>query len=215
VPRKRWFLERLVHYFHLVNDRCGRDGSDYLSSRELAASLQTDEAQVRRDLASIGVRGAPRKGFRHCEVLDAIQGVLGLDQHLPAILVGAGHLGTAIANYSEFERYGMHLEAVFDNSLSKQGQTVGKHEVLPLGRLEAETRRLKAKLAIITVPEPAAQQVTDMAVAAGVLAIWNFAPTSLKVPKEVFVRNERISAGLGVIAYRLSQRDKQSTNDED
>ncbi len=200
---RRAHLERLMHYYHFVSERIAQHTSHAVSSAELASVLNMDDTQVRKDLAAIGVQGYPRVGFKCAEIAQAVRGVLGFGQTSKAILVGAGRLGGAMAAYRGFSQYGMTIVALFDADLNRVGSVVGGHVVQPIQSLEMAIRRHGVRLAILTVPAEAAQELADRLVAAGIRAIWNFAPTGLTVPSGVFVRHELISVGLAELSYFL------------
>ncbi|MEA3364543.1 MAG: winged-helix domain-containing protein, partial [Candidatus Hydrogenedentes bacterium] len=122
-------LERLVHYYHFLSDRAHFDETTTVPSRQLAKLFTMDDTQVRKDLAAIGVRGVPRVGYSATEVLEAIREVLGFDKIHKAILVGAGHLGGALAAYRGFAKYGLRIVGVFDNDPERIGTTIGGYVV--------------------------------------------------------------------------------------
>ncbi|MCK5797493.1 MAG: redox-sensing transcriptional repressor Rex [Deltaproteobacteria bacterium] len=194
-------LERLVHYYHALGER--EAAGEFFSSGQIASLLHMDDTQIRKDLAAIGVRGYPRRGFRTAEVVEAIRETLGFSKNYTAILVGAGHLGGALAAYGAFSKYGMKVVGVFDREPEKQGQRFGRLLVQPMARLRSKVRKHGVRLAMIAVPAAEAQEVADTVVAAGICTLWSFAPTTLVVPKHVYVRNEHISVGLGELAYTL------------
>lgn len=202
-------LERLVHYYHALRERSPerpRSNAPAMmtfSSAQLATLLDIDATQVRKDLAAIGVRGAPRVGFRTDEALAAIRRTLGFDQDYKGVLIGVGQLGGALAAYARFSHYGLRLVGLFDADREKHGQRFGRLVVQPLSRLAAAVRSRQVRLAVLAVPAFAAQEVTDEVIAAGIDTLWNFAPTRLTVPAHVYVRNEHISVGLGELAYAL------------
>jgi redox-sensing transcriptional repressor len=131
--------------------------------------------------------------------------VLGFDQPYDAVLIGAGHLGSALAAYKKFASYGLEIVAVFDNDPRKIGSKVAGLKVRSMRALKPYIRKHDIRLAVLTTPADVAQKLVDRAVSAGVKAIWNFAPTQVAVPPDVLVRNEHISLGLSEIAYHLTQ----------
>jgi redox-sensing transcriptional repressor len=196
-----------MHYYYFVGEE-RRPASevpeeDTVSSAEIAEFLHMDDTLVRKDLAAIGVRGYPRVGFKVDEVLTAIREVLGFEQTHRAVIVGAGRMGGALANYTDFAKYGLVVMAVFDNDPAKLGKTLGGAVIQSLDNLESTIARLGVRLAILTVPVDPAQSIADRLVVAGVQAIWNFAPTRLVAPPHVVVRHEHISVGLAELAYHL------------
>jgi redox-sensing transcriptional repressor len=204
-PLKHSHLERLVHYFHVLGERFPQNARAHFSSAQIAALLHMDDTQIRKDLAAIGVRGYPRIGFRTSEAREAIREALGFSESYKAVLVGAGHLGSALAAYDGFSQYGMRLVGALDANPDAVGQRFGRLVVQPMTRLRTVIKQRSARLAIIAVPATAAQAVADQLIEAGIETIWNFAPTTLVVPDSIYVRNEHISVGLGELAYYLKQ----------
>jgi redox-sensing transcriptional repressor len=148
-----------------------------------------------------------RVGFEVCEVCRGIRHVLGFDRTYEAVLIGAGHLGSALAAYKNFARYGLEIVAVFDNDKRKIGGKVAGCTVQSMRSLKPFIRKREIRLAILTTPADVSQEVVDRLVSAGVKAIWNFAPNQVAVPADVLVRNEHISLGLSEIAYHLAQEE--------
>jgi redox-sensing transcriptional repressor len=199
-------LERLMHYYHYIGEQIATQNQGTVSSSNIAKLLDTDDTVVRKDMAAIGVRGYPRVGFKADEVMAAIRDVLGFDNAYRAIIIGAGRLGSAIASYPGFSKYGLRIDALIDSDPSRAGAVEGGVEVRHLDELESIIENHNIRLAILTVPAEAAQPLADRTVKAGVDAIWNFAPTSLVVPSHVLVRHEHISVGLAELAYHLNRR---------
>jgi redox-sensing transcriptional repressor len=196
-------LNRLMGYYHYIDRHIGRDSDQTISSATLSKLLNIDDTQIRKDLAVIGVKGQPHVGFSSREIVGAIRGVLGFDLSRPAVVVGAGRLGGALASFKDFHDYGLRTAAIFDNNPQKIGQTIGDQVVQPMDRLETVIRDSQAQLGILTVPAHAAQQVADRLVQAGLTALWNFAPTRIAAPDHVSVRHEHLAAGLAELLYHL------------
>ncbi|MBN2713040.1 MAG: redox-sensing transcriptional repressor Rex, partial [Planctomycetes bacterium] len=159
--------------------------------------------QVRKDLAAIGVRGYPRIGYRAVDASSRIREVLGFDVRKKGIIVGAGRLGGALASYPGFGAYGLEIVAIFDTDDSKVGSSIGQHPVVTLDKLEQVISDEHVGLAVLAVPAVAAPALAERVVAAGVRAIWNFAPTRFAVPEGVRIRHEQISVGLAELSYHL------------
>ena len=200
-------LERLMHYYHLVGEQIPDQPSGWVSSAHIAQLLVMDDTLVRKDLAAIGVRGRPRVGFSIAELKGRVREVLGFNDTYKAVIVGAGRLGGAIVSYAGFAKYGLYVVAMFDADEKRIGSVMGGVLVQSVENLETIIQRHDVHMAILTVPAEAAQPVADRLVAAGVRAMWNFAPTSLSVPPDVFVRHEHISVGLAELAYYLKRND--------
>ena len=175
-----------------------------------------DNAQVRKDLNHIWSGGRPGLGYEIVKLAECLADFLGLNNTTDAVIVGAGRLGTALAGYPGFGGYGLNIVAVFDSDPDKIRGSIGDIPILPVAKLPDLIRRLGIRLGIITVPE-SAQELTDAMVAAGILAIWNFAPVRLQVPEGVLVRNEDLAASLATLSYYVRRRsvateEKQALN---
>lgn len=199
----RLVLERLMRYHRLLTEGRGDDAPPTVTSAEIAEALDVDPTQVRKDLGSVGVRGTGRVGFDVHDVVHAIRAFLAFDKTHPAVLVGAGHLGGALTAYAGFAHYGLNIKAAFDQDEEKTGEPIACCAVRHIREMHDFIRDEGIRLAILTVPAAAAQEVADRLVAAGITAIWNFSPTHLSVPADVFVRNEHISLGLSELTFRL------------
>lgn len=210
MPFKHTVLERLMHYYYFIADSWSGDEAAAVTSSQIADALHMDDTLVRKDLAAIGVRGQPRVGFKAAEVLAAIRGVLGFDKAYNGVIIGVGRLGSAIASYGGFERFGLRICAMFDNDPIKLGLMQGGLVVLAMDKLPLVVADKPVRLAILTVPDENAQEAADQAVAAGIEAIWNFASPNLVLPDHVFVRNEHISVGLAELTYSLTHRDSRA-----
>lgn len=195
-------FRRLPRYHQILNAFEGL-GREYISSRELSEILEINETLVRKDMADLKIRGKQNQGYSINALRLRIEDFLGLQEITEALVVGAGHLGTALANYAGFEHYGLKIVGVFDSDPEKVGTRQGMHDVLPVSRLASVIQRKKVRMIILTVPREVAQGVTDTAIAAGVQAIWNFTPCELNVPPGVKVRNEQIVGGFMALSYYL------------
>ena len=205
--RKHAFVERLMHYYHFISERFVEEDSATVTSDEVAKLVHMDATVVRKDLAAIGVRGMPRVGFRAGDVLAAISELLGFNESCKAILVGVGRLGSAMASYHGFAPYGLEICGLFDSDPTKVGLIGGGKVVLHVRRIASVVQKHDVRLAILTVPREAAQEMADCVVEAGVKAIWNFASTSISVPEGVVVRHEHISVGFAELRYLLKHPD--------
>jgi redox-sensing transcriptional repressor len=194
-----------MRYYRYLSEVTARKNIDTITSAQLGAVLQIDPTQVRKDFGSIGLMGISRVGYEVCEVCRAIRLVFGFDKPYPAVLVGAGHLGTALLSYPGFVRYGLRIVAAFDSDSEKVGTIIAGVPVKSTRAMKPFLRRQDIRMAVLTTPVHVSQTITDRLVSAGVKAIWNFSPTRLSVPKDVLIRNEHISLGLAQVAYHLNQ----------
>jgi redox-sensing transcriptional repressor len=164
-------------------------GKEFTSSQEMARWLGISSAQIRKDLSHFGEFGKQGTGYSVIGLQDKLRQILNVDREWPIIIVGAGNIGSAVANYSGFAHRGFRVCGVFDSDPAKVGMAVGKLPVLDTAELPAFVDRTEVKLAMIAVPAESAQAVADLVVAAGITAILNYAPINLSVPDHVRVEN--------------------------
>jgi len=196
-------VRRLPMYLSILQQR-GEVDSAHVSSSDIARRLGLEPIQVRKDLAAVGVTGLPRLGFPVEELTHAIERFLGWDNVTDAFVIGAGHLGTALAGYDGFRQHGLNVVALFDSDDQKIGRTVHGREILPIGKFTDLAERLHVHIAILTVPDESAVEVADLAIGAGIKAIWNFTATKLAAPEGVIVERMDLAASLAVLSSRLA-----------
>lgn len=195
-------LRRIPHYHQILSD-LETKGEKYVSSKYLAGFLQIDDTQVRKDVSVIGYRGKPKSGYSVTELRQAIGEYLGINYENTAILIGAGKLGSALAEYPGFAEYGLRIAAVFDNRPGRVGELISGFTILPVESMRRVVNSYDVGIAILTVPKAAAQTVCDTVVSMGIRAIWNFAPARLEVPEGVIVRNENLAVGVALLSHYL------------
>ena len=196
-------LRRLPYYLKFLESY---DENDYISSAKIAENFELKEIQVRKDLAIIS-KGIPNKGFKVSELKDGIKDFLGYHNSKDAILIGVGNLGKALLSYKGFEEYGLNIVAAFDNDKKLIGKEINSKKIFPMEKLENLTKRLRIHLAIITVPDKAAQEVADLLSKCDVLAIWNFTSVHIKVSKDILVKEENLASSLSELSNYLRQSD--------
>ncbi|MDY4977111.1 MAG: redox-sensing transcriptional repressor Rex [Clostridia bacterium] len=175
---------------------------EYISAPVLAASLNLNEVQVRKDLAAVSRRpGLPKKGFLLKDLIYDIADILGYHNEKDAILVGAGQLGRALMSYEGFAEYGIRIAAAFDTDPS----VIDGKTIFPVSKMKDLCGRMKIHIGVITVPAAAAQQVCDGLIECGILAIWNFAPVHLHTPSSILVQNENMASSLALLSNHLRQ----------
>ena len=197
-------LQRLPAYLPLLKEK-KQAGHVYTASSAIAAELGLTEIQVRKDLATVSKGGRPKVGYVIVDLIHDIEKALGYDNINDAVLVGAGKLGRALMDYRGFREYGVNIVAGFDKNAPENGTENGR-PVYPMEKLEDLCKRMQIHMGIITVPAGAAQEVCDRLVAAGVIAIWNFAPVHLSTPDGIFVKNENMAVALAVLSNYLKVR---------
>jgi len=190
---------RLPRYLkHLEDLGASRDT---VSSDDLAVAAGATAANVRRDLSHLDFHGVRGLGYSVADLRSRIRQELGIDQRRRVIIVGAGNLGRALANYAGLGKRGFDVVAVYDNAESRIGILIGGVEVSAFSQLESDSRTAKFDMAILAVPATAAQQVTDRLVRSDIKLILNFAPTRVRVPEFVEVRQVDLSTELQILSY--------------
>lgn len=206
-------IKRLPSYLHVI-EHANKDGREYISGTVIAEELELEPIQVRKDLALTGIVGKPRLGFPIAKLIEAINRFLDWNNTHKAIVVGAGHLGTALMGYSEFSRHGMTIMAAFDADKKKAGQTVGGVKVRPLDEMAALIRDAHIEIAILTVPSTFAQELAEKLIEHGIKAIWNFTNVKLKVPRDVIVQKEDLSSGYAVLSVKMAKSKSIQRNNQ-
>lgn len=200
----RQTLQRLPLYLNYL--KALPPGVGTTSATALAQAMGLGDVQVRKDLAAVSDRGRPKVGYETVGLIHDIEEFLGYDNADSAVIVGAGNLGRALLSYEGFSTYGLDVVAAFDADYTKLGAEPGGKQIFPISRLGELCQRMKVKIGVITVPAAAAQDVCDTMIAAGVLAIWNFAPVHLVVPEGVLVQNENMAVSLAVLSQHLAEK---------
>lgn len=180
-------------------------GKEFTSSQEIAEWLGISSAQIRKDLSHFGEFGKQGTGYSVLGLQEKLREILNVEREWPVIIIGAGHIGSAVASYPGFTHRGFRVCAVFDSDRDKIGASVGIYEVTDVHELPQFVRENDVRLAMIAVPADAAQQVADLAIQAGITAILNYAPINLIVPEHVRVENIDPVLHLQHMTYYLSQ----------
>ena len=194
-------LRRLPYYLYYLRNY----NEEYVSATTIARDFRLNEVQVRKDLAIVSkTGGSPRKGFATVELIQDLEDFLGYNNMNDAIIVGVGHLGKALINYTGFKDYGINIVMGFDRII-KTEMLIGNTAIFPMKRMKNLVQRLQIKLGILTVNQESAQTVCDQMIDAGIKAIWNFSPYMLKVPDDVLVQNENMAMSLAILSKHLNQ----------
>ena len=181
------------------------DGVKTISSQDLAERFNLNSAQVRKDLAYFGEFGVRGIGYYVSGLKAELQRILGLDREWPVALVGFGNLGSALFHYRGFGRQGFRIVAIFDDDPAKHHREVGGVPVFPARELAREVRARSIQIGIVAVPAETAQAVADQLVAAGIKAVLNFAPTRIRVPRDVRLKDVDLSIELETLSFYLAR----------
>lgn len=192
-------IRRLPSYLYLVR-KAKEDGMEIISGTVIANELDLEPIQVRKDLASTGIIGKPRVGYKVTDLIDAIEKFLNWDKEHNAILVGAGNLGSALLGYKEFITNGLNFMAAFDIDESKIGTEISKTKIFNISELQDFVRKENIQIAVLTVRSGIAQDVADQIIDSGIKTIWNFTKVKLKVPKDVLLLKEDLSSSYAVLS---------------
>jgi redox-sensing transcriptional repressor len=176
------------------------------SSEDLAAVAGVNSAMLRKDLSYLGSYGIRGVGYDVQTLTGQIARVLGLDVHRTVVLIGVGHLGTALAGYTGFASRGFTIGALVDADPTRIGTQISGLPVQDIAELEAIVAREKISMAVLAVPGPVAQQICDQLVAVGVTSILNFAPVVLSVPAHVDVRKVDLAAELQILSFHENRK---------
>lgn len=195
-------IERLSAYLQCVRG-LQADGVLTASSTEIAQRTGINAAQFRKDLSYFGEFGTPGLGYDVVELEAHVARIMGLNARHDVLMVGAGHLGTALLSYPGFPERGFHIVATFDSAPDKVGQSLNRCPIYHVDDLAKVNAALNAQMGIIAVPRAAAQETVDKLVAAGVQSILNFAPATILVRPGIVVRNVDLSSQLEVLSYYL------------
>ncbi len=180
-------IGRLPIYLRALQ-RMSEKGMKTTSSQELGEHVGISAAQIRKDISQFGEFGKQGTGYSIPFLMDKLREILKVNRMWDVVLVGAGDIGHALARYSGFANRGFHICMIFDVDDTKVGQKVGDFTIEDASRLVECVKASRIRIAMVTVPASAAQDVTDKLVQAGVKAILNYAPTSVNVPASVHVQ---------------------------
>jgi redox-sensing transcriptional repressor len=181
-------IGRLPIYLRALQ-RMADKGMQTTSSQELGEHVGISAAQIRKDISQFGEFGKQGTGYNINFLLDKLRAILNVDRIWDVALVGAGDMGHALARYQGFSNRGFRIVMVLDNDPAKIGETAGSFSVESTDGMVEKIRAAGVKVAMLTVPATAAQDVADKLVKAGVKAILNYAPISLNVPPDVKVQH--------------------------
>ena len=201
-------IKRLPRYYRYLEELMN-EGVERISSQELSERMNVTASQIRQDLNHFGGFGQQGYGYKVRYLYEEIGKILGIDGINHIIMIGAGNLGQALTNYTNYRRRGFNIEAIFDVDPNKIGKDVTGRTVQDISALEDYIASHQVDIAAITIPKEQAVLVANRLVNAGVKAIWNFAHTDLNVPSDVAVENVHLSESLMSLSYKVKNRKEQ------
>ena len=206
-------IKRLPRYYRYLGELL-EDNVERISSNDLSKKMRVTASQIRQDLNNFGGVGQQGYGYNVKYLYTEIGKILGLDIVHPMIIVGAGNLGQALANYVEFEKRGFKLVGIFDVNPVLEGIAVRGIEIQMISDLPFFMKENNIEIAILTLPKNKARDMAEILIENGIKAIWNFAHIDLDTPDDVIVENVHLSESLMTLSYNLSQYRQEHIDDE-
>lgn len=196
-------ITRLPRYYRYLGDLKDA-GVERISSQELSRIMRVTASQIRQDFNHFGGFGQQGYGYNVDYLYVEIGKILGLDQSHNLILIGAGNLGQALANYMNFEKRGFIITGIFDVNPKLIGNSVRGILIQPMENMKGFIKENDVDIAVLTIPKAGAVKVAEQLVECGIRGIWNFAHVDLEVPDHVLVENVHLSDSLMKLSYRIS-----------
>ena len=201
-------IRRMPRYYRYLGELID-EGVERISSNELSVRMKVTASQIRQDLNNFGGFGQQGYGYNVQYLYDEIGTILGLDCQHNVIVIGAGNMGQALANYVKFEKRGFLITGLFDVNPSLIGTSVRGIEIHSMESLPEFVKDHSVDIAVLTLPKDKAEMVADTLVKLGIRAIWNFAHLDLEVPNDVVVENVHLSDSLMQLSYNIARRRKE------
>ena len=197
-------IGRLPRYFRYLGE-LKDDGIERISSQELSAIMKVTASQIRQDFNNFGGFGQQGYGYKVEYLYEEIGKILGLHKIHNLIIIGAGNLGQALANYMNFERRGFLFRGIFDNNPALFGKKIRDLEGQPMEELETFVKENEIDIAVLTIPKASALEVAERLARQDIKGIWNFAHIDLNLPKEIQVENVHLSDSLMKLTYNINR----------
>ena len=196
-------IPRMPRYYRYLGELL-EDGVERISSNDLSKRMNVTASQIRQDLNNFGGFGQQGYGYNVKFLYEEIGKILGLNQKHNIIVIGAGNLGQALANYVKFEKLGFVITALFDVNPALEGVTVRGIKIHMLDELEDYCKDHVVDIAALTMPKEKADAIANRLVNLGIQAIWNFAHVDLDlIDKDVVVENVHLSDSLMQLSYNI------------
>lgn len=196
-------IRRMPRYYRYLGELL-EDGVERISSSDLSKRMNVTASQIRQDLNNFGGFGQQGYGYNVKFLYEEIGKILGLNQKHNIIVIGAGNLGQALANYVKFEKLGFVITALFDVNPALEGVTVRGIKIHMLDELEDYCKDHVVDIAALTMPKEKADAIANRLVNLGIQAIWNFAHVDLDlIDKDVVVENVHLSDSLMQLSYNI------------
>ena len=202
-------ITRLPRYFRYLGE-LKDEGVERISSQELSRRMKVTASQIRQDFNNFGGFGQQGYGYNVEYLYVEIGKILGLNKVHHLIIIGAGNLGQALANYMNFEKRGFIFCGIFDVNPAVIGQKIRNISIQPMENMPSFVKENNIDIAVLTIPKSGAVKVAEQLVNCGIRAIWNFAHIDLEVPDEVLVENVHLSDSLMRLSYNINRENEES-----
>lgn len=201
-------IRRLPRYYRYLGDLLENE-VERISSNDLSKRMNVTASQIRQDLNNFGGFGQQGYGYNVKYLHTEIGKILGLDNTHNFVIVGAGNLGQALANYVSFEKRGFVVKGLFDVNPRLEGIKIRGIPIRKMDELKSFIKDNNIEIAVLTIPKEKAIEVADMLVDTEIKGIWNFAHTDLKLPKHIIVENVHLSDSLMSLSYRIGHQGRK------
>ena len=198
-------VSRLPRYYRYL-DELKQQNIERISSKELSKLMNVTASQIRQDLNNFGGFGQQGYGYNVGYLYEEIGKLLGLDTKHKMVIVGAGNLGQAIANYGNFKNRGFEITALFDKNKDLIGKKTANYEIKDIVNLYDYIKENNIEIVALTLPKEPAKIIAEKLVECGVKAFWNFAHTDLGFSDDIIVENVHLSESLMKLTYRISEK---------
>ncbi len=198
-------IRRLPRYYRYLSDLLLMDITR-ISSKELSNRMGITASQIRQDLNCFGGFGQQGYGYNVELLFNEIGNILGVNNKFQTIVIGAGNMGQALANYGNFERRGFQIIGIFDIDPKLVGKKINRMEVQHMDRIDDFVKEHKVDIAMLTVPFDYAREVAERVAKLGIKGLWNFSPMDLKLPYETVIENVHLSDSLMVLGYKIREK---------
>lgn len=198
-------IKRLPRYYRYLSELLEK-GIDRISSQELSKKMNVTASQIRQDFNNFGGFGQQGYGYNVSFLHDEIGRILGLEHNYKVVIIGAGNLGQALANYSGFTKHGFQISGIFDINEAVIGKVINGIPVMSVMDLEEFMASNPVHIAALTLPKDQASQIAGRLAEMGVKAFWNFASTDLNLPSHAVVENVHLAESLMRLSYKLSDK---------
>lgn len=197
-------IGRLPRYFRYLGE-LKDEGIERISSQELSSIMKVTASQIRQDFNNFGGFGQQGYGYKVEYLYEEIGKILGMDRKHNLIIIGAGNLGQALANYMNFERRGFLFKGIFDNNPELFGKKIRNMEVRSMEEMENFVRENEIDIAVLTIPKTSALELAKQLTDLGIKGIWNFAHLDLNLPENIQVENVHLSDSLMKLSYNINR----------